>query len=132
MTTIIRIFMALFLVSCTAGVVRAEPISDTDMSYVVEHIGTMFAIKSCGAKLIDGGLKKYAERTGVDFVKTYSAVVAAYRAMTDQPYNSENLIPAITVAVNKWATTFVAAKEANEAHICAMITKHLKEASLIE
>jgi hypothetical protein len=121
--------LALFFIGSAMG---AEPLPDTDKMFVYLRLFTVVAAHTCGAKEIDGGLKKFAERTGLDYPKMYKAIAAAYAATTGREYDSSDLIPDVTVLVNSTLDGLVVEVGKDKAATCAKIIAAIKDRGTIE
>jgi hypothetical protein len=87
----------------------------------------------CGAKVINGGMVRLADRAGVDGERLTDAVTAAMLAQgKDLPYDREKLIPAVTRLMVDANVEIGADIDRDKAKNCAKWMKTLRENGVIE
>lgn len=71
------------------------------MKYVTLRAGGLIVRNSCWGQVDQtGAIRRYGQKTGIDFATFDAAIVAAYRLRRNKPHNADALIPAVTERVN--------------------------------
>jgi len=84
----------------------AEPLSEEETIFVIVTLGRVIVPAKCdgyGYEIIENGLLKFGDATGVDAPRFLRATIAAAAAIGGGEYNREDLIPEVTRAVIKIA-----------------------------
>jgi hypothetical protein len=83
----------------------AEPISEEETIFVIVTLGRVVVLAKCdGYEVIENGLLKFGDATGVDAPRFLRATIAAAAAIGGgREYNREDLIPEVTRVVIKIA-----------------------------
>jgi hypothetical protein len=80
----------------------AQPLSAEESFFVTVTLASLVVpIKCKGYQIIDGGLPRLADATGVDGRRLISAVVAAFSAANGGAYDREDLDPEVTRTLNQ-------------------------------
>lgn len=100
--TRLKLIIALFIISTSSfSPINAATtnLSDIDKGFVVTGIVSVMMSLHCKANLVNGGMLKLAERFGIDSDPLNRAVMATMKAQSDQPYDSNDLIPSVTTLI---------------------------------
>lgn len=82
----------------------AEPLSEEETIFVIVTLSRVIVAAKCdGYEMIENGLLKFGDATGVDAPRFLRATMAASLAIGGGEYNREDLIPEVTRAVIKIA-----------------------------
>jgi hypothetical protein len=98
---LVLVLSALVSLSVTA---TAEPLSEEEGIFVIVTLGRLVVPAKCdGYEIVENGLLKFGDATGVDAPRFMRAVAASAAAIGGGEYNREDLIPEVTRAVNRVA-----------------------------
>jgi len=82
----------------------AEPVSAEENLFVTVTLASLVVpIKCEGYQIIDGGLLRLGDATGVDARRLVRAVVASFSAANGGEYDRDDLIPEVTRTLNNVA-----------------------------
>jgi hypothetical protein len=130
--TMKKLFAIVVLLASVAPV-KAETLSPQEKGFVVNISAGLLVTTRCGAKVINGGMVRLADRAGIDGERLTDAVTAAILAQAkDLPYKREDLIPAVTQLVVAAYVEIGADIDRNNAKNCAKWMKTLRENGVIE
>lgn len=80
----------------------ASALNQQDKDFAIISTGAWAALYACpNIEVVDGAAERFADKNGANFDVIGPALVAAWKAQTDQPYERSDLIAEVTVIVAK-------------------------------
>jgi hypothetical protein len=122
-----KLFAVVVLLASTAPV-KAQLLLPEEKSFVVNMTAGLLVTTRCGAKIVPGGMVRFADRAGIKGARLTDAVTAAILAQGNNlPYDREKLIPAVTRLMVDAYVEIGADVDRDKAKNCAKWMKTLRD-----